>query len=527
VAARRIDRTYDQRNRLRTVRYSDGRGDLDHAYAPDGVLSGLTVDNGDGHVVTTSYAYNARRLLTRETVSHGEIHWPIDHAYDANGHLSAQSWDGLTVSYAPNGIGQPTRAGTFATGVRYHPNGAIQQFTYGNGIVHTLSQNARQLPDTSVDAYGGTAFLSDAYDYDATGNVAAITDGATGRNQRGNRTMAYDGMDRLVSATSPMFGNASYTYDALDNLTRGAIGGTAARDHWYCHDASNRLTNVKTDGCGGSSVIGLGYDAQGNLANKNGVAYAFDYGNRLRSVATANGPASYAYDGHGRRVLDTTTAGAKHSQYTQAGRLALTLDERANKRSQHVYLGGSLVAIREQDLATGTFKTKYQHTDALGTPVVVTDEARIVVARSEYEPYGKVLNRAIGDGPGFTGHVEDSATGLMYMQQRYYDPLVVPDRRSGNGVRQRRLATFQSLRLCLQQPIQVHGPRRARRAHCHWRRRRCTVRRRHGTLSTVENGWAGNELDECWYRDRERWRRGCVDGGGAGVCGACVRRYGR
>jgi RHS repeat-associated protein len=34
-----------------------------------------------------------------------------------------------------------------------------------------------------------------------------------------------------------------------------------------------------------------------------------------------------------------------------------------------------------------------------------------------------VLNRAIGDGPGFTGHVEDSATGLTYMQQRYYDPL--------------------------------------------------------------------------------------------------------
>jgi uncharacterized protein RhaS with RHS repeats len=191
--------------------------------------------------------------------------------------------------------------------------------------------------------------------------------------------MAYDGMDRLVAVSSPMFGNASYAYDALDNLTRVSIGGTAARDHWYCHDANNRLTNVKTGGCGGQSVIGLGYDTQGNLANRNGVAYAFDYGNRLRMVETANGPATYAYDGHGRRVLDTTTAGANYSQYTQEGRMALTLDERANKRSQHVYLGGSLVAIREQDLATGAFKTRYQHTDALGTSVVVTDEARNVV----------------------------------------------------------------------------------------------------------------------------------------------------
>ena len=36
-----------------------------------------------------------------------------------------------------------------------------------------------------------------------------------------------------------------------------------------------------TGGCsGGSTVIGLGYDVQGNLA-KNGVSYTFDYGNRL------------------------------------------------------------------------------------------------------------------------------------------------------------------------------------------------------------------------------------------------------
>jgi RHS repeat-associated protein len=28
------------------------------------------------------------------------------------------------------------------------------------------------------------------------------------------------------------------------------------------------------------------------------------------------------------------------------------------------------------------------------------------------------------DGPGYTGHVTDAATGLVYMQQRYYDPVV-------------------------------------------------------------------------------------------------------
>jgi YD repeat-containing protein len=33
---------------------------------------------------------------------------------------------------------------------------------------------------------------------DEVGNVAAITDGATDRDQRGNRTMTYDGLDRLT-----------------------------------------------------------------------------------------------------------------------------------------------------------------------------------------------------------------------------------------------------------------------------------------------------------------------------------------
>jgi RHS repeat-associated protein len=33
-----------------------------------------------------------------------------------------------------------------------------------------------------------------------------------------------------------------------------------------------------------------------------------------------------------------------------------------------------------------------------------------------------VLNRALRDGPGYTGHREDANTGLVYVQQRYYDP---------------------------------------------------------------------------------------------------------
>ncbi|WP_340648268.1 RHS repeat-associated core domain-containing protein [Pseudoxanthomonas winnipegensis] len=67
---------------------------------------------------------------------------------------------------------------------------------------------------------------------------------------------------------------------------------------------------------------------------------------------------------------------------------------------------------------------EYIHTDALGSPIAVTDANQQVIERSEYAPYGDLLNRADANEPGYTGHVLDAATGMSYMQQRYYDPLL-------------------------------------------------------------------------------------------------------
>jgi RHS repeat-associated protein len=67
----------------------------------------------------------------------------------------------------------------------------------------------------------------------------------------------------------------------------------------------------------------------------------------------------------------------------------------------------------------------YYHTDALGTPVALTDSSGTVIERREVEPYGRQLSpTGVQDGPNFTGHVADAATGLDYMQQRYYDPVI-------------------------------------------------------------------------------------------------------
>lgn len=414
VLARKAARTYDARNRVKTLVFPDGRGNTTNTYAPDGLLASTAVDNDGTNVVTTTYGYNRRRLPISERMQWGSIDWSIGYAYTALGHLASQTYPNTgTVAFAPNALGQPTQAGTYATGVQYHPNGGMKQFTYGNGIVHTMTQNARQLPARSTDSNG---VLDLGYAYDKHANVTGITDYTTGARQ--SRAMIYNGLDQLLQTTGASFGVANYSYNVLDNLTTLKVtGGSHARDHTYHYDASNRLTSV-TNTVGGATVTGLSYDVQGNLANKNGQVFNFDFGNRLRGV---NGVASYVYDGHGRRVRDYTTA-SKYSLYSQSGQLVFDSDARAGKSSQYVYLGGSLVAVRE--VAGSVTTVKYQHTDALGTPIAVTDAAKGVLQRSEYEPYGRLVNRPLTDGPGFTGHVQDAATGLTYMQQRYYDPLI-------------------------------------------------------------------------------------------------------
>ncbi|CBA16818.1 RHS repeat domain-containing protein [Xanthomonas albilineans] len=354
ASGRRVDRSYDVRNRIKTLNFPDGNGNQTWSYWPDGLVKQITTIN-NGIPTYNSYTYNKRRLLIGESQDQadGET-WAMGYAYDANGHLAAHRYpSGQTVDYAPNALGQPTQAGSYATGVSYYPNGAIKQFNYGNGIVHTLTQNARQLPDTSQDAYGGIAFLNDGYDYDAGGNVASISDGATGRNQRGNRNMAYDGLDRLTSAVSPMFGTASYSYDALDNLTHVVAPG---RDHYYCYDVNWQLANVKTGGCGGSTVIGMSYDPQGNLNNKNGQGFEFDYGNRLRQ---ATGKETYRYDGNGRRTLAIQNAGNIGSLYDQAGALRYQKNQRQSKATDYILLGGSLVAEADWPLGQTSLVKDY------------------------------------------------------------------------------------------------------------------------------------------------------------------------
>lgn len=81
-----------------------------------------------------------------------------------------------------------------------------------------------------------------------------------------------------------------------------------------------------------------------------------------------------------------------------------------------------LIGLGVSTSAIARTTVTYIHTDALASVVAESDANGNVIKRYDYEPYGAVVGGEVTDGPGYAGHVSDSATGLSYTQQRYMDP---------------------------------------------------------------------------------------------------------
>jgi RHS repeat-associated protein len=406
AAAKKTTFGYDTLNRLTSTNYGDGSAGITRTYTADSLPSTIT---SNGAVWT--YGYNNRRVNDSESLAYGGTTYAISRTFDANGSLSLLTYpDTSSVSYLPNALGEPSKVGSYASAITYYPNGALKTFTYGNGKTHSTNQNLRQLPSQSIDS----GVLNDSYTYDGNGNVLTVADGQEAVT---SRTMVYDDLSRLMSVSAPnLWGTASYGYDAIDNIVSSAVtaGATMRSASHEIDPATNRLTGVVS----GTSAYNLayGYDAQGNVIQRGSQTYVFDQANRLNS---APGKGTYTYDGHGRRVSVVSIDAVNRVQmYSQEGKMLYTRATSVPLASgtKYIYLGKHVIA---ENSAAGV---QYDHTDALGSPVAISNAAGTVTSRTRYEPYGLT---ASGTVPvmGFTGHMNAEEIGLVYMQQRYYDPV--------------------------------------------------------------------------------------------------------
>ena len=312
-APSKISFRYDAMNRPVNTSYGDGSSPIARAFWPDGLPREVIACGA-----TWTMDYNHRRLPTAQKLELGGQQYALTTDYDANGSPSRLHYPSQnnpivaqSVAYAPDAFGRPTRVGNFATAIRYHPDGAIASFTYGNGKVHSMTQNGRQLPGRSTDS----AVLQDSFAYDQNGNVTLIADEYA---NRGTRRLGYDALDRLQTANAPaLWGAASYDYDALDNIRTSTVGNRMSN---YQYGARNLLDNLSSTASG--SGFSYQYDARGNVTKRGNQAFVFDLGNRLSSAPNRD---TYRYDGFGHRVQTTAADGTVTvSVYSPAGQLLFT-----------------------------------------------------------------------------------------------------------------------------------------------------------------------------------------------------------
>ncbi|GGA46473.1 RHS repeat-associated core domain-containing protein [Dyella nitratireducens] len=83
----------------------------------------------------------------------------------------------------------------------------------------------------------------------------------------------------------------------------------------------------------------------------------------------------------------------------------------------HLLLLLACGALHAQQQGTVT----YVYTDPQGTPLAEADANGNITKTYDYTPYGTTALGTPPNGPGYTGHVNDPETNLVYMQARYYD----------------------------------------------------------------------------------------------------------
>jgi RHS repeat-associated protein len=427
----RVSHSYDLRGRLKKVDYADSTPDITYTY--DDNSNVLTLNRANG--ANWSYAYNALNMLTDEDLSFDGFIYRTDYAYNTSGFLTSQKFpSGDTVAFAPNGLGQATQANAgigkdYLTNVTYHVNGALRAWDRSNQMRLETWLDAGQRISTEQykDQSPTTSHMLYTYAYTRRSQLSTVYDYSAGNT---NRNYQYDGLGRVRSGDYNGVNNFVFAidYDPLGNMRYQRFGAA----YTYAEtDANNRLRRMRTNmGVWGGDLNvwnNWSHDPRGNVTSIGRLNMGYDLSDQPTSVSQfGSGSAwynktytgSYAYDGHKRRVKQVVDGKTIISVYGQNGSLLHRHNKSSGERTDFIRIGGRDAVWVKNGTA------EYPVADYLGTVRALLNPSGSLLWKDEYTVFGDNLPAANAgrDLPSFAGHVQDSTTGLHYMQARFYEP---------------------------------------------------------------------------------------------------------
>ncbi len=317
---------YDNHGADRGQTFADGSPALTKILDAQGNLTQLNAG-----VASWNYQYNSANLVEAETLTIDQKSFPLGYSYNSLKHVTQKRYPaGLAINYAVNALGEVESvsqdATMLASNVKYHPNGQVAEFVYGNGLKFKQSLDAQMRPSERQVFTAFTPAVSHSYRYDAVNNIEAINDAIEPVK---SLTMTYDGLDRIKTSNSGNFGSISFNYDTLGNIAQKQIFTTV---HNYNYDyATKRLASAQG--------MSFSYDTRGNVLNNGRRDFVYNRANQLVS----SGALQYVYDGHGRRVKQVKNGQNTYSVYDMQGSLVYRGNPDTSSTAS-VYLGKDLIA---------------------------------------------------------------------------------------------------------------------------------------------------------------------------------------
>jgi RHS repeat-associated protein len=249
-----------------------------------------------------------------------------------------------------------------------------------------------------------------------------------------------------------------YDYDDLGNITRmqhitpGGIGNwTRLYRYAFETDAANRTnlltgTNRPNEQDGSINDTNYLYDLHGNMTRMPHLQVMdWNYLDQLRHVDLGGGGnAWYVYSGGGQRIRKVIERnGGKRIERIYLGAVEIYRERQGNNPANlerwTTHISDNTGRIAQVDTKTRDNNNddpdnplnapliRYQYGNHLGSAVLETDEAGVVISYEEYHPYGTSAYSVAKSASDlslkryrFSGKERDDETGLYYFGARYY-----------------------------------------------------------------------------------------------------------
>jgi RHS repeat-associated protein len=370
----------------------------------------VRVDDETGSTVF-DYDARGRQVHRRWQPTGSDLSYVLDAEFRADGRVAAITYpDGGSgrrrLEHVYDVRGRLVAIPTVVPEIDVDIGGLVTRMRYANGtelVVDHDDAMGRMLSRTLTSPAGWRQ--ATAYTWDRVGNLIAINSD----DDKLAAVYTYDDLYRLTGAAAPL--DEHYEYRYTDN---GVLAFKSDVGEYRYGEGGAAPTCLTTAGS-----FSLGYAPTGEITSAPWGDQTFDALGRLRGI-TRDGTtlAQYVYDWNGRRVVSTTfdAQGASISRLTpdalfsiEAGTLVLN------------FFARDQIVARQS--AAG--ETTFLHLDHLGSVIAASDQAGRLVDSLRYDPFGRLIERT-GSVPvqplGFTGGEYDAASGLLYLQARYYHP---------------------------------------------------------------------------------------------------------